>query len=425
MIMWLMGRIKVCAFPLLLVYTSFTWSAEFKESIKIGCLFPMSGPSAIYGEDSIAAIRIAEEELKEKRLKQQKNSTVLKNASVPAKIPSKIPPTIKVLVGDTKSKPLRAVQLARSFIENDSVKFLCGGVSSSVALAVTKVAHTKRIIFVGTDHASPRLVDEAFHPYYFRMNNGTRQSMRAGAKYIAQHYKKRRSPLKIAFIGPDYDYGYRAWDDLRYFLKKEGVAISIVVELWPKLNQKDFSIYIDALIDAKPDIVVNGHWGSDFVDFIRQAKDSDVLKKSTLMNFDAGGNYDTLVNVGDDMPLGLVLSARHHVNWPPTVENKTFVDKFFRRTGRYPSYAAEGAYAGVHAIAAVVDNVGKNANDGKLIAAFQKLSLKLPEDPDGFKSYMDPSTHQIQQVQAIGVTINSQSHQPATVLLGNWSVYYP
>ena len=179
----------------------------YKEQlpVKIACLLPMSGPGAHYGEDSEAAIRIAEEEL-----------------ALAAKVSDGV--AVNVLIGDTKSKPLRAVQLARHFIDNEKAAFLCGGVSSSVALAVTQIARAKKTIFVGTDHASPRLVDEARHPYYFRMSNGTRQSMRAGAKYIAQQYTQ-STPLKIAFIGPDYDYGYRAWDDLRYFLTQEKLSL--------------------------------------------------------------------------------------------------------------------------------------------------------------------------------------------------------
>jgi branched-chain amino acid transport system substrate-binding protein len=113
------------------------------------------------------------------------------------------------------------------------------------------------------------------------------------------------------------------------------------------------------------------------------------------------------------------------VNWPQTVENQQFVKKFFQRTGRYPSYAAAGAYAGIHAIAAVVSNTKSLANNGALISRFQALSIKLPEDPDGFESHMNPVTHQIQQVQAIGITVRNTSFPPATVLLDHWFVYSP
>jgi branched-chain amino acid transport system substrate-binding protein len=388
----------------LIFATLFSFHVWAKDEIKVGCLFPMTGPGALYGQDSYTAVNMAVEEL---------------NKSLGAEGTK-----LTVLVGDTKSKPLRAVQLARDFIDNEKVDFLCGAVSSSVALAVSKVAYSKRTVFIGTDHASPRLVDEALHPYYFRMNNGTRQSMRAGAKYIAEHFNS-RTPLKIAFIGPDYDYGYRAWDDMQLFLNKEGVNFTVSSELWPKLNTKEYGIYIDALLKKKPDIVINGHWGKDLVNFILQARETDLFEAVTVMNFDAGGNYETLAALGDKMPLGVVLSARHHVNWPSTNENRLFVSEFYQRAGRYPSYAAEGAYSGIKAIHYVINKVSDLSNHEKLLATLKKLKIKLPEDPEGFESYMDPESQQILQIQSIGKTIKNTAYPPAKVMLGDWVDYYP
>jgi branched-chain amino acid transport system substrate-binding protein len=123
------------------------------------------------------------------------------------------------------------------------------------------------------------------------------------------------------------------------------------------------------------------------------------------------------------MPLGLALSARHHVNWPATARNRAFVESFHARTGRYPSYAAEGAYAGILAIAKAVESVGNPSDTGKLIAALEGMELELPEDPDGFRSRIDPDTHQIIQMQAIGIVRRDPSFPPAVALLGDFKVY--
>ena len=123
------------------------------------------------------------------------------------------------------------------------------------------------------------------------------------------------------------------------------------------------------------------------------------------------------------MPLGLVLSARHHNNWPDTDLNKQYVQKFFQRTARYPTYAAEGAYAGVYAIAEAVKKVGNPDDTEALVKAFEGLKIKLPKDPDGFTSYIDPESHQIVEVQAIGVTVPDDKFPPAKRMLGEWKVY--
>ncbi|MEJ2016713.1 MAG: ABC transporter substrate-binding protein [Maritimibacter sp.] len=379
--------------------------AQLEQPVKVGCLYPLSGPGALYGRDSVVAIRLAVAHIESQR--------------------SAGYPQLEVLIEDTRSKSLRSTQIARRFVEEENVDFLCGVVSSAIARSVSAVAREKEVFFIGTDHASPTLTSEDLHPYYFRLNNGSRQSMLAGARYIAETYAQRSEPLKIAFIGPDYEYGYQAWDDLRRFLEADDVAFENVGEFWPRVFETDFAPYISALLRAEPDIVINGQWGLDLVTFVKQADQQGLFSTTQFMNFDAGGNYEVLAALGNDMPLGLVLSARHHVNWPPTEQNRDFVQEFYEQAGRYPSYAAQGAYSGILAIAEAIREVGGTRDKDRLRIALENLALSLPEDPEGFESRMDPASHQLLQVQAIGRTIPDNKYPPATVQLGEWSIYHP
>ncbi|MGC8604470.1 MAG: ABC transporter substrate-binding protein, partial [Desulfomonilaceae bacterium] len=135
------------------------------------------------------------------------------------------------------------------------------------------------------------------------------------------------------------------------------------------------------------------------------------------------GNFEVMSAMGSDLPQGLVLSGRHHNNWPDTKLNQDYVNKFFNRTGRYPTYCAEGAYAGIYAIAQAVEKVGNPDDTEALVKAFEGMKIKLPEDPEGFSSYIDPKSHQIVQDQAIGVTEPNDKFPPAKLMLGNWKVY--
>ncbi|MEP2532614.1 ABC transporter substrate-binding protein [Shimia sp.] len=398
---------RVAAYALAILATLSFWSPISAQSdpVKVGCLYPLTGPGGLYGRDSAVAIKLAQNHL---------------NSLQPAEFPQ-----IEVIIEDTRSKSLRSVQIARNFIEVENVDFLCGVVSSNIARAVSNLAAEYETFFIGTDHASPTLVTEALHPYYFRVSNGTRLSMLAGAQFIKENYGQSPNPIKIAFIGPDYEYGYQAWHDLKGFLDAHGVAANIQGEYWPKLFETDYTPYIQQLLKDELDILVSGHWGLDLVTFVKQAKQLGLFEHTQFINFDAGGNYEILAELGNDMPLGLVLSARHHVNWPPTRQNKAFVDRFYEEAGRYPSYAAQGAYAGILAIAEAVRQTGGLDDKEKLRLAFENLSLSLPEDPEDFRSHMDPKSHQMLQVQAIGRTVFDNRFPPATVQLGEWSVYYP
>lgn len=378
--------------------------AEAQETV--GCLFPMSGRGGLYGRDSVTGIELAFEHLQQQ--------------------PYASPP-LRVLFSDTSSKASKAARQVKNFVRQNKVRFICGVVNSSIALQVAQVAQEEGVFFIGTDHASSRLTEGEQNRFYFRVNNNTAQSMQAGANYIRKTFGRgsAKRPLRLAYIGPDYDYGYQAWKDLRLWLDKERVRYRVETVLWPKLYESDYSHYLEALVEKKVDLVVNSLWGGDLVAFIQQANQTSLFKHARFANFDTGGNYEVLSALGENMPAGLILSSRHHNNWPETEHNRWFVKRFYELTGRYPSYAAEGAYSGILAISEALRLAGPDASDDVVREKLTQLTLSLPEDPAGFSSFMNPDNHQLQQVIAIGETVPDDRYPPARMMLGKWVIYRP
>jgi branched-chain amino acid transport system substrate-binding protein len=362
----------------------------------------MTGRAGLYGKDSVAAAEMAVAEI---------NS---KGGVAGYKL--------QLINTDSKAKPDYAVMVAKRYIDQDKVHFLFGVVSSAVGLALTEVSKQNKKIFIGTDHASTQLTADKFQPYYFRVSNNTFQSMCAGALYL-KDMKKSKPWETIAYIGPDYAYGHDQWNELKYNLDRMKIKYKVVSEYWPKLFAPDYTPYITSIMKDKPDVLICGLWGGDTVAFIKQATPYGLFKKTLFCSPDAGGNYEVMEATGAELPLGLVLSARHHNNWPESKANKDYVQKFFKKTGRYPTYAAEGAYAGILAVAQAVKKVGNPNDTEALVKALEGMKISLPEDPEGFTSYIDPATHQIVQVQAIGVTVANDKFPPAKRMLGNWKVY--
>ncbi|MCL7943024.1 ABC transporter substrate-binding protein [Marinobacter sp. ATCH36] len=371
-----------------------------EADVTVACMYPMTGRPASYGRDSITGIKVALAELA-----QQPDA-----------------PKLRVIVDDSRSKASFAVQMAENFIETDQADILCGMVSSGVGLAVSRVARDRRIIMIGTDHASSRSVLEEGHRYYFRVSSDTWYSHAAGARYLRE-LQAETGWRTLAFLGPDYEYGRVAWRDLRQALDMLGVAYQIAGQYWPKLYEPDYTLYIQSLLESPPDILVTALWGGDFNAFIEQARTTNLFRKMPVANFDTGGNYDTLVALGQNPPPGLILSARHHLNWPDTERNRRFVQAFHDLSGRYPSYSAQGAYAGMLVIAKAVGMVGDVSDTDAMIKALEGLEIELPKDPEGFTSYIDAETHQIVQAQAIGRPVASDRYPPTRVMLGEWVVY--
>ncbi|MGE5752466.1 MAG: ABC transporter substrate-binding protein [Deltaproteobacteria bacterium] len=391
------GKVLLAAGAILAVVSSdAAWAAE---KIVIGAMYPMTGRAGRYGIDSVSGAEIAMEEINAK-------------GGVNGRM-------IDIIFNDSKANPAYSVKVAKRYISEDKVNFLMGVVSSAVGLAVTEVSKENKVIFVGTDHASTALTTEKFQPYYFRVSNNTYQSAAAAAFYA----NDKKEWKKYYVIGPDYEYGHRTWEDFWMLLQKKRKDVQLLGQAWPKLFEPDYTPYITAILRAKPDVLVTTFWGGDTVAFIKQALPYKLFDKMKFYNYDGGGNYELLEAMPAGLPKGLVLSARHHLNWPNTKLNQEFVKKFKAKTGRFPSYAAEGAYAGVYFIAEGVRQAGTAEDPDKLVAVMEKMKIKLPEDPDGFTSYMRPIDHQIVQVQAIGETVPNKSYPPATMMLGNFKIY--
>lgn len=128
--------------------------------------------------------------------------------------------------------------------------------------------------------------------------------------------------------------------------------------------------------------------------------------------------------LGNDMPPGVILSGHHHNNWPDTPRNREFVGEFYRRSGRYPNFMAESSYSAILAVAEAWRQADTTDAEG-VRQALEGLKLPLPEDPPGFQSWIDPVSHQIMQVIAIGESLPNEDYPPATRMLGNWKIYMP
>lgn len=369
--------------------------------LDIGCLYPLTGPSALWGSDAVVAIKMALDKLKTD--------------------PSA--PTIRVTVADTMGKQYRSREIALQFIENEQVDVLCGVVNSNIALETSKLAFESQTLFLGAGHSTPRLTEDALHPWYFHLNNDASQSSGAGARYL-QDIKDEWRWKTLSYIGPDYEYGHQIWQKMLTALDSLGVDYHVKDEFYSLHGEKDYRRYIDALLADPPDIVVSGHWTRDLVSFIEQAQLAGLFSRTRFVNFDTGGGYFVLSRLGDALPEGLVLSARSHVNWPATEANREYVGEFYRRAGRYPTFIAQDAYAVITALATAWKQAPEKTVEGVRLS-LGGLSFSLPEDPEGFQSVIDPRTHRILQVQAIGETVADGRYSPATRTLGKWKFYSP
>jgi branched-chain amino acid transport system substrate-binding protein len=118
------------------------------------------------------------------------------------------------------------------------------------------------------------------------------------ADYVAKTYK----PKHVMLFLPDYAYGRGAAEGAHKVFSTKYPQIK-VSETWSPVGTPDFTSYIIKIKEAKPDVVMMGHWGNDAINALKQVyelglkKDSKVFFNSIITAFAVGVPPEALEDV--------------------------------------------------------------------------------------------------------------------------------
>ncbi len=374
---------SICISVALLFAFSFFAGLSFaaEKPIKLGVMFIMSGPMGGYGKHGKQAVQMAVDEI-------NASGGILKRK-------------VEAIFEDTKLKADVAEQITKKFITQDKVDFLIGPTSSGIAVTVSKIATQHKKILVLTQAAANSMTDDLFSPYQFSVLSNAMMHSRSGAYYMASKPYKR-----WMCIGPDYNYGHESWAAFRDKLKELRPDVEIVGELWPKLMEKDYTLFIKKIAELKPDAVWSPLWGNDANNFIKQALPTGLFN-TIKFAFPDGAALETLVPLGKDLPAGTYVAARYFFLTPDSYMNRKFVKDYYERFKEYPDYMANETYAGVYFIKAAVERAG-TLNADKIIKAVEKEPLAW-ETPEGWK-IMRKEDHSVVEDVVWGETVYSEKY---------------
>jgi len=355
--------------------------------IKIGAINVLSGSFAAYGKSGRQGAQLAIEEI---------------NAQG-----GLLGRKLELIQVDGQAKPDVGVQEARRLILNEKVNFLIGIDSSSVALAVAPLTNEYKIPLVVMHGATPALTEQC-NPYVFRTSNNARMDAYAAADLAAKLPYKR-----WANIGPDYEFGHSSWSDFIARLKEKRPDVEVVGEQWPKGGESNYTPYITALVQQRPEAVFSVLWAGDLVTFVRQANAFGFFKQIKLFEDPVGAALESIGPMGKEAPIGELFSTRYWFLQSQSKVNKAFVEAYHKKWGEWPSYNAEEHYAGVQMLAAAVRKA-KSLDADAIKKAFEADGGMTYEAPEG-KKWMRPADHQVFEALVWGYTTPSNDY-PFVVL---------
>ena len=340
-----------------------TVSAQ-QEPIKIGVVYGLGGAAAPYTKPAITGHEIAVDEI---------NKTGLLGRKV------------QLVIRDDQSKPDIGVREARDLILKEKVDFLMGVIHSGVALGISEVAKEYKKIYLNTIAKTAALTEEKGHRYVFRSASNTAIEGRAAALLMADKPFKR-----YAVIGPDYEYGHRMVDYFMGYLKKLKPDVEVVAEAWPKFGERDFTAHVNALLQAKPEMVYSSLWGGDAIAFVKQAKPYGFFTKTQYMNI-AAADLDVVVPLGAETPEGIWGSSNYAFYYPDTPANREFVAKYKAKTNDLPPAGAFFGYVGTYFLAEAIRKA-KSTDTEKVIDALEGLTIETPIGPLTMRAYDHQAT---------------------------------
>jgi branched-chain amino acid transport system substrate-binding protein len=334
----------------LLVLTGFSVLAE--ESIKIGAMNCLSGPIGVLGVDQSRAAQLAVEQI-------NRSGGILGKK-------------VEILVRDDEMSPSTATRVARKLIMEDGVKFIVGVNGTPAAMAVSELANRFKTIYLSSGGAqAAALTGKNCNRYTFRINQSGGQFYRADAAYVAETFPKIKS---VAGINPDYSYGHEMWEGFTSNLKKKRPGVKVVAEVFVPTAEKDFSNYIDAVLEKKPDFVYSVFWSGAGVAFIKQAKPYGFFEK-TKFELAAASIGTSCIFMGKDMVP--IWGSSPYIFTLDNPMNNQFVAEYEKRYGHPPHSFCGHAYATIFILKQAIEKAGSTDAD-KVIAALEGSTFDTP-----------------------------------------------
>ncbi|HET7343081.1 MAG TPA: ABC transporter substrate-binding protein, partial [Methylomirabilota bacterium] len=172
---------------------------------------------------------------------------------------------VEVVFRDDKGQPAEAVKQAQELVTGEKVALISGTFLSNVGLAVSDWAKQNQTMFVAAEPLTEAVTWAKGHDHVVRVRPNTYEQGRMLADKAA-----RMKHVKWATIGPNYEYGKRAWETFRDRLKQLKPDVQVVGEHWPTLGKLEAGPFVTAILNQNPDALYVSLFGSDWLAFVRE-----------------------------------------------------------------------------------------------------------------------------------------------------------
>jgi branched-chain amino acid transport system substrate-binding protein len=276
-----------------LLIFGFTGPAPAQQVIKIGAIYPLTGPVGQAGINQKHAIELAMDVV---------NTTDFKNLNLPlaktAGLPNLKGAKVSVIFSDHQGKPDLGLSEAERLITQEHVVVLTGCYHSSVTETASMVAERMKIPFYNFESSAPKLTKRGFK-WFFRSGPDDETFSIAMFEFLKEFGKKKNIKFKtIAALYEDTLYGKDSGRIEKELAKKHGMQV--VADIPYRRSATSLTSEVQRLKAANPDVLFPTSYISDAILLTKTSKELD-YNAPLVMAQDSGQTEPSFVQaVGKD-----------------------------------------------------------------------------------------------------------------------------
>jgi branched-chain amino acid transport system substrate-binding protein len=243
---------------------------------------------------------------------------------------------IEMVSADHQNKGDIAANKAREWFEKGGVDVVSELVTTSVALAVQKIAKEKNRIALVSGAASTRVTNEDCNDVTVHWTYDTYAVANGTAKAVTQGGGK-----KWFFLTADYAFGHSLEKDAMAVIKANGgEVVGAVRHPFPG---SDFSSFLLKAQSSGAQIIGLANAGADTINSIKQAAEFGITPKQSLAGL--------LMFITDVHSLGLKVTQSMYLTegfyWNLNDDTRAWSKRFFEQHKRMPTMVQAGQYSSV------------------------------------------------------------------------------
>lgn len=270
---------------------------------------------------------------------------------------------VEIVTADHQNKADIASNKAREWFEKDKVDIVSDLVTTSVGLAVQKIAKEKNRIALNTATASTRVTNEDCNDVTIHWTYDTFAVASGTAKAMVKQGGK-----SWYFVTADYAFGHSLEKDAMDVVKASGGTV--VGSVRHPFPGSDFSSFLLRAQGSGAQVIGLANAGGDLINTIKQAAEFGITQKQSLAGL--------LMFITDVHSLGLAATQNMFLTegfyWDLNEETRAWSRRFFDKHKRMPTMIHAGQYSAVLHYLKAVKAIGSDDTQ-KVMAQMKKTPV--------------------------------------------------